>query len=97
MDWLWTWGGKFFGYKDGLDLWTYTGQHVGKFYVNEVYAEDGQYLGELLYGRLITNVRKKKYRRGSFIPYKKRYFTFYNVEHVGRTLVKGYEDFPSLK
>lgn len=97
MDWLWTWGGKFFGYKDGLDLWTYTGKHVGKFYVNEVYGENGQYLGELLYGRLIISVKKKNYVRGPFIPYRKRYYTSYYVDHVRRPMLKSHEDFPILK
>ena len=45
MDWLWTWGGRCFGYRDGDDLWTYDGRHVGRFHDDEVYAPDGQYLG----------------------------------------------------
>jgi hypothetical protein len=31
MDWLWTWGGTCFGYRDGDDLWTHGGKHVGRF------------------------------------------------------------------
>jgi hypothetical protein len=36
MRWLWTWGGICFGYRDGEDLWTYDGHHVGKFHADEV-------------------------------------------------------------
>jgi len=32
MQWLWTWGGASFGYKDGDDLWTHDGRHVGRFH-----------------------------------------------------------------
>ncbi|NSW84553.1 MAG: hypothetical protein HPY90_15220 [Syntrophothermus sp.] len=60
--WLWTWGGRCFGYRDGDDLWTYDGKHVGRFIGDEVYAPDGSYLGEIKDGRLITNLSKKHYR-----------------------------------
>ena len=48
MQWLWTWGGVCFGYRDGADLWTHDGRHVGRFASGEVYAPDGSYLGELV-------------------------------------------------
>jgi len=31
---LWTWGGSDFGYRDGDELWTYDGRHVGRFRVS---------------------------------------------------------------
>jgi hypothetical protein len=59
MTWLWTWGGKCFGYRDGDDLWTYDGQHVGRFHGDEIYGRDGRYLGEVMNeSRLITNKAK---------------------------------------
>jgi len=61
MEWLWTWKGEFFGYKDGSDLWTYKGKHVGTFYGTEVYDRNGNYLGEIKSDkRLITDKRKKE-------------------------------------
>lgn len=47
MQWLWTWGGKSFGYRDGDNLWTQDGRHVGRFHGDEVYGADGSYLGEI--------------------------------------------------
>lgn len=46
MDWLWTWGGKCFGYRSGDDLRTYDGCHVGRFHGDDVFGPDGRYLGE---------------------------------------------------
>jgi hypothetical protein len=43
---LWTWGGTYFGYRDGDSLWTHDGRKVGRFYGNEVFGPDGKYLGE---------------------------------------------------
>jgi hypothetical protein len=48
MEWLWTWGGKCFGYKDGDNLWAYSGEHIGKFKENEIYDRNGHYLGEIM-------------------------------------------------
>jgi len=39
-------GRTFFGHRDGDNLWTHDGHHVGKFYGDEVYGCDGRYLGE---------------------------------------------------
>jgi hypothetical protein len=38
MQWLWTWGGVSFGYREGDNLWTHDGRHVGRFHGIEVYA-----------------------------------------------------------
>ena len=62
MKWLWTWGGKCFGYKDGENLWTYSGKHVGKFSGDEIYDKNGHYLGVLINDKLITNKSKKSCR-----------------------------------
>jgi hypothetical protein len=42
MGWLFTWGGKCFGYREGDDLWTHDGRHIGRFYGEEVYGKRGQ-------------------------------------------------------
>ena len=31
MDWLWNWGGKCFGYREGDSLFTYFGKEIGRF------------------------------------------------------------------
>jgi hypothetical protein len=69
MQWLWTWGGKCFGYRVGNELWTYDGRHVGRFCEDEVYGRDGRYLGEVMSDdRLITNLSRKSSRQSVFAP-----------------------------
>lgn len=98
MEWLWTWEGRCFGYRDGDDLWTYDGKHVGRFSGDEVYAPDGQYLGEIISGnRLITNKSKKSWRHGSFTPYVQRAGYAKYADYAGYAMYAGYEDFPKLE
>ena len=96
MKHLWTWGGTFFGYRDGDSLWTHDGRHVGQFHDEEVYGPDGHYLGEIEGdNRLITRLSKKSRRRGGFTPYGNRVSMVPYVGHVGYAMYAGYEDFPS--
>jgi hypothetical protein len=98
MGWLWTWGGRCFGYQDGDDLWTFDGRHVGRFYEDEIYAPDGQYLGEITSGnRLITNKSKKSWRRGSFTTHAQRAGYTKYADYAGYAVYAGYEDFPKLE
>jgi hypothetical protein len=67
VEWLWTWGGTSFGYRDEKELWTYDGRHVGHFRDDEVYGPDGFYLGELMDGdRLIVDPDKKSKHNEGF-------------------------------
>jgi len=43
-----TWGGVYFGYFEGEDLWTRDGRHVGKRNGDEIYGTKGHYLGEVM-------------------------------------------------
>jgi hypothetical protein len=96
MDWLWTWGGTSFGYRDGDNLWTHDGRHVGKFHGDEIYGQDGRYLGEIRKGnRLITRSSKKSRKRSGFTPYANRVGYVDRVGFVGLVMIVGYEDFPS--
>lgn len=98
MDWLWTWGGRCFGYRDGDDLWTYDGKHVGRFYGDEVYAPDGRYLGEIRSEhRLITKINKQSKRRNTFTAYSRRVGYVKCVDYVGYVMIAGCEDFPKLE
>src|ERR1700730_906464 len=91
---LWTWGGAYFGYREGDDLWTHTGQHVGHFHGDEVYGLDGRYLGEIMSdNRLITNDAKSSQRESSFTPYANRAARVPYVNYVGRDI----ETFPPRK
>jgi hypothetical protein len=95
MEWVWTWGGKCFGYLDGDNLWTYDGKHVGKRSGDEVYGSDGRYLGEIKSeNRLITNRSKKSWRGHSFSPYGRRGAYVKYTDYTGYAMYAGYEDFP---
>ncbi|MCK6599041.1 MAG: hypothetical protein L6Q37_11810 [Bdellovibrionaceae bacterium] len=94
MEWLWTWKGKCFGYRDGQDLWTYDGKHVGKFYDNEVYGRDGSYLGEVMNEKfLIRNKAKSNYRKSSFAPWARRGAYAKYANYAGYAMYAGHEDF----
>jgi hypothetical protein len=95
MEWLWTWGGISFGYRDGDNLWTHDGRHVGRFDGEEVYGIDGHYLGELKNkNRLITNLGKKHWRQSPFTPFGSRIGYVPYVNYVGYVMYIGHEDFP---
>ena len=95
MDWVWTWGGKCFGYIDGEDLWTYDGKHIGKIDDKEIYDCEGMYIGEIMNkNRLITHCGKKSWRRFSFTPYGRRVSYVPMANYLGYAMYAGYEDFP---
>jgi hypothetical protein len=97
MEWLWTWGGRCFGYRHGDDLWTHDGRHVGRFHRDEVYGPDGRYLGELMNGeRLIMCRSKAGWRQGAFSLYSRRVGFAKYVNYVGYVMYAGYQDFPEL-
>lgn len=95
MVWLWTWGGKSFGYRDGDELFTHDGRHVGRFYGDDIHDRHGVYIGEVKNSnRLIKSKSGKSIRRSSFSPYAKRIRHVQHVGHVGNVTLSGYEDFP---
>ena len=95
MKWVWTWGGKSFGYLDGDDLWTSSGKHVGRRRGDEIYAPDGKYLGEVMSdNRLIASRAKSGWRGPTFSPYGRRVGSVPYAPYVGNVMYVGYEDFP---
>lgn len=95
MKWFWTWSGKCFGYRDGNDLRTFEGYHIGLFQGEEVYACDGRYLGEVMNDQfLITCCSKKNWRSNSFAPYAKYAGYAKYADYAGYAMYAGYEDFP---
>ncbi|WP_186121167.1 hypothetical protein [Burkholderia gladioli] len=96
MDWLWTWSGVCFGYRDEDQLRTYDGRHVGRFIDEEVYGPDGLYLGELgSEDRLITLQRKLGRRKPQFRPGMKRITHTRRLNRIGRIMRVGCQDFPA--
>ncbi|MFA6055588.1 MAG: hypothetical protein WC769_09455 [Thermodesulfovibrionales bacterium] len=95
MEWLWTWKGKSFGYRNGDELRTRDGRHVGRFIDDEIYAPDGRYLGEVIDGRLITHESKKSRRKASFTPKSTLIGQVGRIGYVGNVMLAGYEEFPS--
>jgi hypothetical protein len=95
MEWLWTRVGMIFGYRDGGNLWTHDGKHVGKFYEDEVCGEDGAYLGEIRNGRLITRTMKRSRHKSPFTPRGDRVGYVNRVDYVGYVMLAGFEDFPN--
>ncbi|AFT90046.1 hypothetical protein [Paraburkholderia phenoliruptrix] len=98
MDWLWTWSGTYFGYREGDNLWTYDGRHVGRFTGTDVFACDGAYLGELIGdNRLITDRAKLGWRQDGFTPFETRIVYACCADYIGYEMDAGYEDFPAPK
>ena len=94
MDYLWTWGGKFFGYRDGDLLFTHRGKCVGRFSGDEVCGRGGEYLGELINGdRLIAN-RSKRSWRGPAAPSVQGGAIGRLANYVGYVMYAGHEDSP---
>ena len=92
---LWTWGGVYFGYREGELLFNYRGRCVGRFCGDEVYGRRGEYLGEIMSDdRLITNKSKKSWRSGP-APRAHRGAVAPFVNYVGYVMYAGYEDFPA--
>lgn len=95
MLWVWTWSGKYFGYINNSNLFTYSGKQVGKFYGTEVYGSDGRYLGELRdKNRLIHKIRKKFIMKSGFTPMAGTCYAKY-ADYAGYAMPAGYEDFLS--
>lgn len=93
MKWLWTWGGKCYGYQDGNRLFRADGENVGYFVGNEIYScNSGRYIGELKNSRLITNKSKKSKHRSPVVQ-QAGITAVTPCDYVGYVMYVGYEDF----
>ncbi len=54
---LWTWRGRFFGYRQDDHLYTHDGKCVGRFDGPAIFGRKGRYLGQLTRGRLVSDSR----------------------------------------
>ena len=93
---FWNWSGQYVGYRLSDGLFCYDGRQVGYFAEgDEVYACNGDYIGEVRSGnRLITNLRKKAWTRRTFIPQFLKSFPGQRNVNAKEMLV-GFEDFPA--
>ena len=92
---MYTWEGNVAGKRRGDELWSYSGEHRGRFVDAEVFSADGSYMGELRTSRLLTVIAKKGAR--SIEPYdppRPRRGSVPPVGVIGRVLPAGCEDFP---
>ena len=96
MYWLSTWGGECFGYREGDNLRTYTGKHVGCFHDDEVYAPHGWYMGEIRLGnRLVIDRGKSARSKPRFVRCTDR-LACLRLDHCQPlTFYLSYKDFPS--
>jgi len=92
---LWTWGGDYFGFRDGVNLWTYDGRHVGRFRRDEVFRKDGSYMGDLMHGRLVIEWHKTGRRASSFSPSDNRGGHRHFSEREPFDMLDGFKDFPT--
>ncbi len=96
MNFVWTWGGTFFGYLEGENLWTYDGKHAGKLRRDTIFGADGHYLGELRNGnRLIAQVGEQTQSVPAFTPYTTRLPGIRYASAACYPMPAGHEDFPS--
>ena len=93
---LWTWGGKYVGYRDGRDFWSPEGRHAGRFVEDELYAPDGYYMGEVLEGRLIYRRGKESKRAVGFAAEPTRHAMPEESDQEPWAVPEGFKDFPRL-
>ncbi len=94
---LWTWSGEYFGFREGTELWTFEGCHVGRFRRGyDIYRPDGLYMGEVIDGRLIIDWHKTARRASSFSPSADRsgHHRFDDREPFDMQI--GFKDFPGV-
>ena len=94
MKYVWTWGGKFFGYISNGYLFTQNGKCVGILQGTDIYDRHGKYIGELMNDdRLITYTSKKGFYGPAAPNIIGSACTSY-ADYVGYVMYAGYEDFP---
>ena len=94
MESLWTWHGRYFGYREGDDLGTYSGIHVGRFRESSVFDRYGRYLGEAVGSRVVVNTPDLTLQSQPFAPRPRRKRLSALVGLPGLPLDPEREDFP---
>lgn len=95
VEWLWTWCGASFGYRLGDSLFTFGGVEVGRFHGDDLYGEDGDYVGEQLKDdRLVIRPTKKNWSKQRFMAVRGPVFKA-RARREAYSMYAGYLDFPS--
>jgi hypothetical protein len=91
---FWNWSGRYVGYRSSDCLFGCDGRQVGYFAEgDEVYGCNGEYIGEVRSrDRLITNLAKKTWTRGSLIPKFLKSFPGHR-DVSAKEMLAGFEDF----
>ena len=93
---LWTWSGEYFGFREGVDLWTYDGRHVGRFRRgSEIFRPDGMYMGVVMEGRLVVDWYSTARRASSFTPSENRIGHRKFADRAPFDMQIGFKDFPN--
>jgi hypothetical protein len=93
MEDLWSWTGKYIGYKEGENVWSADGKYLGKLLDEELFAPDGHYLGEICEGRLLVDRDKNYTNVAPFERHSDRSSPGVRSERANYSLPYGYEDF----
>jgi len=93
-EYLWTWGGAYFGYLLDGNLRSYTGRHVGYLNGHTVFGLNGRYLGEIVNGRLLVNDTRKELWSVPRPQLPKHAVSSKFADLEGYGVYRGYEDFP---
>jgi len=92
---VWTWGGHILLPSRRRESVDHNGKQVRRLGDQEIFDQDGQYLGEVKNdNRLITNLSKKSWRGPGITPYANRVRHVPYVNFAGYVMYVGYEDFP---
>lgn len=96
---FWSWNGRYIGYRISDSLFSNDGRQIGHFAEgDEVYADNGAYIGEIRSGnRLIANSRKKRWTRPPFVPQLVKNKAPEHPDVLPKDMLVGYEDFPVLR
>jgi len=95
LEYVWTWGGTFFGYLQDDNLRSYTGRHVGYITGHTVFGLNGHYLGEIVNGRLLVNDTRKTLWAVPLPQLPKHAALPKLADLEGYGVYRGYEDFPA--
>jgi len=94
MERFWSWSGKYIGVRQGSYLVSCNGDVIGKFWGNELYSSEGDYMCEIMReNRLIRNLTKTSQHRTLFSRYIRGTINQRYRDYAPYPMTVGYEDF----
>jgi hypothetical protein len=95
VDWVWTLSGQCAGYWDGHDLWGCDGHHLGRRRGLEIYAPNGEYLGEVMEAKRLARKKEKiALRAASFQAFPSRKLREAPPQREPLPLPPSFDEFP---